>query len=83
MSIIDDAKSLAKLLQDIGRMDLYQKMVNLQGEIIDLKEDNVKLHEENIQLKEKIKVKDNLVFDGNKYWLKKEEGEVDGPFCSK
>lgn len=80
MSTISDVKELAKLIQDLGRMDLYKKVVDLQSDIVELTEERNRLREENRVLKEKKSIKDSLRFDTNLYWLKKGNNEI-GPFC--
>ncbi len=40
------------------------------------------IEKENRELKEKLEIKENLIFEKNAYWLEKENGEKDGPFCS-
>lgn len=81
MSTLSDVKELAKLIQDLGRMDLYKKVVDLQSDIVELTEERNKLREKNRVLKEKKNIKDRLRFDTNLYWLKEGSNEV-GPFCA-
>lgn len=44
MGAIDNAKEVAKLIKDLGNMDLYRKILDLQGEIMELTQANRELH---------------------------------------
>lgn len=83
MSILDDVKSLAKTIQQIDNIELYRKILDLQGEILDLVEENKKLKNEIGLLEEKFRIKESLEFKLDTYWIKKAVGVEDGPFCSK
>ena len=80
MSTLSDVKELAKLIQDLGKIELYKKVVDLQSDIVELTEERNKLKEENRALREKKDIKERLRFDTNLYWLKKDNNEI-GPFC--
>lgn len=82
MSVLDDAKSVVKLVQDIGNIPLLKEIVNLQSEIVALVQERNDLKTEVQQLKEQIKLKGSLEFEDNAYWLKNEDGTNKGPFCS-
>ena len=82
MSIIDDIKSIAKTIQQADNIELYQKILNVQGEALEVVEQNNKLRDENRELKEKLKIKENLKHERNSYWLES-DGKNDGPFCSR
>ncbi len=83
MSIIDDVKSVAKTIQQIDNIELYQKILNLQAEILALVEENNDLKKEVNSLKEKLRVRESLLFEQDAYWIKKSDNKRDGPFCSK
>ena len=40
------------------------------------------LENENKDLKEKLRIKEDLIYENNSYWINK-EGKKDGPFCSR
>ena len=42
----------------------------------------IELDTKNKDLKEKLKIKREIFFENNAYWLKKEGGSKEGPFCS-
>jgi len=81
VSIIDDIKSIAKTIQQVDNIELYQKILNVEAEALEVIEDNSKLRDENRELKEKLKIKENLKYENNAYWLES-ESKKDGPFCS-
>ncbi len=83
MGILDDVRSVGRLIQKIGNMDLYKKVLDLQGNIIGLVEENNRLRNEVESLKVKLQIKESLKFERNSYWSKKSDGTQDGPFCSK
>ncbi len=45
MGIIDNAKEIASLVQKLGDIDLYRKIVELEGEIIELTREKRQLDE--------------------------------------
>ncbi len=77
MSIIEDVKNMAKLVQQAGNLELYQKMLDLQSQAMDLVEADRLRREEMTELKRQLRVKSELEFKKDSYW--KESGE--GPFC--
>lgn len=81
MSIIDDAKSVAKLIQDVGNIELKQMIVNLQGEIVNLVQERNELREQVGELENALKIKKSLTFEDNAYWVVKEDKAREGPFC--
>jgi len=89
MSIIDQVKDTAKLAQEYGKIELYQKAVDLQSQINDLAAENCKLkqaltdaQQQVGDLQEKLKLKGQVAFRRGVYFLKKDDGTEDGPFCS-
>lgn len=45
MSIIDNAKEIASLIQKLGDIELYRKIVELEGEIVELTRERRQLEE--------------------------------------
>lgn len=82
MSIIDNAKEIALVVKKFNDVELYRKIVDLQGEIVSVVGENRELHEEVDRLRESLKLKQDLVFEHNAYWLPGQGGRRDGPFCS-
>ncbi|MFA5829507.1 MAG: hypothetical protein WC843_03365 [Candidatus Gracilibacteria bacterium] len=80
MSIYDAAKDAAKILQEAGKINEYQKILDLIDDSLNKRHKIDELEMENRELKEKLKTKDAYSFKNNAYWHK-ETG--DGPFCSR
>jgi hypothetical protein len=80
MGIIDDIKSVAKTIQQAGNIELYEKILNLQGQALELVEENGKLRSENRELSEKLHKKDHVISERNVYWVV-EGDQRKGPFC--
>ena len=78
MGAIDNAKEIARLVRDIGSIELNQKIVDLQAEIIELIQKNNKVEKELFNLKKFIEL-DNSIYYKSPYYYK--EGEEDYPLC--
>jgi hypothetical protein len=74
-------KEGANALREGKNLELYERMLSVYGDVMELVEKNRELYEENQALKAKFLTKENLSFDGERYWINK-EGQKDGPFCS-
>jgi regulator of replication initiation timing len=86
MSILDNAKQVAKAVEEIHNLELYQRVLGLHSDIIELVEENNKLRQENEELKTKQKIRGKLRTVNNPdqvYYLYNEQGQQeDGPFCT-
>ncbi len=84
MGIIDDVKSVTKVIQQIDNVELYRQILDLQAEIMNVVEENRSLKSEILSLKETLKTRESLEFEHNAYWKKNQDGtRSDGPFCSR
>lgn len=82
MSWYDAIKDAAKAANRINDAALLEAMANLKLEGSELAEQNAKLRDENRELKEKLSVKEELVFKKNLYWKENPDGSIsEGPFC--
>jgi regulator of replication initiation timing len=85
MSILENAKDVAKAVHEINNLDLYQRVLNLHSDIIELVEENNHLRAEVAELKKDIEIKGKLkpvMGRDSVYFLATERGEQDdGPFC--
>jgi regulator of replication initiation timing len=87
MAILDEIKSVASIIQKIDNIELYQKILNLQGNIMEVLEENTKLKSEIVSLKNTLEIKKALRFERDAYWIEKPATEKtsprieDGPFC--
>jgi hypothetical protein len=79
MSILEDAKEVAKAVQEINNLDLYKRVLNLHSDIIGLVEENNRLRDENRELVKTIDLKKKMHFRSPYYW--QEDDPV--PFCPK
>lgn len=77
MSIIDDARQLAELVKKVGDIELYQKVVALQGEVVELSSRNFEIEKENQDLKKRLQLKGAMHFRAPYFY---QEGD-DVPFC--
>jgi hypothetical protein len=83
MTIISNAKEIADLIKKIGDVELYRKIVELEGEIIEFTRKNRELEEEIQNLKAQLKINKDLIWESPYYWLPKDDGAKDGPYCQK
>lgn len=81
MGIIENAKDLAELIKKAGDVELYRKIVELEGEVIELTHENRSLKEELRHRDEHEALRQSLQHDGERYWLTR-DGTKDGPFCA-
>jgi regulator of replication initiation timing len=77
-----DAPTIAKVLKEANRLDLYEQVFNMRTEMLEMQEANKKLKEENEELTSKLKIKEEIIPKNDCYWINK-NGQEDGPFCSK
>ena len=57
MSILENAKEVAKAVQEIHNLELYQRVLNLHSDIIELVEENNRLRDENKELSKTVALK--------------------------
>ena len=81
MGLLDNAKDLATLAIEVGKMDLYQKAVDLQAQLVELSDQNAELRAKLAAIDERKRIGALLTPHGDAYW-KREDGKVDGPFCT-
>jgi regulator of replication initiation timing len=77
MSILDNAKQVAKAVEEIHNLELYQRVLNLHSDIIELVEENNRLRTENQDLKKTVQLREKMVFKEPFYF---QEGD-ETPFC--
>jgi hypothetical protein len=90
MSVIDKAVELAALAKEVNRLDLYQKAVDLQSQITSLAGQNFELsmslteaRKHVAELEDAFKIKGQIEFQHGVYYLTKDDGKKDGPFCTR
>lgn len=80
MGIVDQARDIAKLAQDIHAMPLYEKVVAMQANLVQMVDDNATLRNENRELKDALSLRQELQFERNLYWRGAGDQRT-GPFC--
>lgn len=82
MGILEEAKSLVKTIQQLGNLELYQKMLNLYNDLLNVHEEKLRLQEENEKLKQQLLINKTLIYKDGWYWMEG-NGKEDGPFCTR
>ena len=82
MSIFDALKLSADLYKESGKIEQYKQILDAQAQLLEMQKRIADLESENKELKEKLRIKDDLIYENNAYWINK-EGKKDGPFCSR
>jgi len=75
------ASMIAKLLEDGMTLPAQEKIVELRKKLISLENDYLDLLQENRDLKEKLKNKEEFIFDEGIYWSLTDDGSKDGMWC--
>lgn len=83
MSLLDEIKSAAEIIQKADNIELYRQILDIQNEALGLTEDIKVLKQENQDLKNKFKIAGELIFKDNAYYIADEQGNIkSGPYCS-
>lgn len=82
MSIFDALKLSADLYKESGKIEQYKQILDAQAQLLEMQKRIADLENENKDLKEKLRIKENLIYENNAYWTNK-EGKKDGPYCSR
>lgn len=82
MGIVENLKELVSTVQKIDNIELYRKILDLQGEAQDLVAENRRLRDEISELKRLREVSQELSYEHNSYWRAGTSGVKEGPFCS-
>ncbi|SRR5258706_15236216 len=77
MGILDNAKQVAKAVEEIHNLELYQRVLNLHSDIIELVEENNRLRDENKELAKTVSLKQKMSFKEPFYY---QDGDQT-PFC--
>ena len=84
MSIIDNIKGVAEVVQKAGNFELYQKMLDVYKDALSLSDENKTLKLKIEELESKFKIKEEVYCERNALWIKKlDKGGSDGPFCTR
>ncbi len=77
MGVIENAREVADLVQKIGNLDLYRRIVELQGEIVSLSEEKLKCEQENAEMRRILDLRQAMKFRFPYYY---QDGDPN-PFC--
>lgn len=80
---IDKAKELAKLAQKLDNIEIIQRVLDVQGELLKVQEEVQSLRRENEDLKNSEKIDGELVLRENAYWRDSAPESRRGPFCAR
>ncbi len=75
--LVDNIREIVTLVQQIGNIDLYKRIVDLQADAVNLEQENLRLREQVANLEKKWEIQEDLAFRDNMYW--RSSGE--GPYC--
>ena len=77
MSLIENTKEIAELVKKLGNIDLYRKIVELEGEIIEISRQKLHLEQRVDELEKVTKLRAEMKFREPLYFR---EGDAT-PFC--
>jgi len=83
MGIIDTGKDILKLAQQVGSIEIQQKIIELQGQVLAIQEEVQQLRQENAELKDVEKVDSELRLHENAYYRDGVPETRRGPFCKR
>jgi len=83
MAVFDELKTIAKVLQEAGKIELYEKILAILQQLLEMQEKIRTQDEEIRELKDKLKIKASLVKENNAYWIKTKDDTKDGPYCTR
>jgi hypothetical protein len=79
MGLVENLKDAADIAQKIGNIELYRKIVELEGEVIELTRKLRLLEDQNENLNRALEVKKEVTYNAPFYYAKGEQN----PYCSK
>jgi hypothetical protein len=82
MGIYETIKDALNIIQKTDNIELYRSILDIQKECMDLVEENRSLKARIRKLEDEKINNDKLEVKGHCYYLKKDDGELDGPFCT-
>lgn len=82
MSYIEAIKLAIDLAEKLKNADLLEALLKARLEGVKIGEENLQLREENQKLREELQLQGALIPEHNAYWMKDDDGKLDGPFCS-
>lgn len=83
MGLYEGLKDAASVLKEANKIEEYKEILDALEKMLEMQKRIADLEAENKSLHDKLETKDNLTYENNAYWLKKENGQTEGPFCSR
>lgn len=83
MGIIDTFKDVFTLVQKADNIELTNKIIALQTDVLAVFEENRTLKEKVRLLDDALELKVKMQFDKDAYWMGDGRTEKDGPYCSR
>jgi hypothetical protein len=77
VGVIENMKDVADLVKKAGDIDLYRKIVSLEGEVLDLTREKRRLEARVEELEKSLEFKGQLKFDKPFFWM---DGD-NTPYC--
>jgi hypothetical protein len=77
LGVLDNMKDVAELVQKLGDVELYRKILALEIEVREVNRDKLRAEDKVEELERALRLKQELVFDEPFYWLKGDPV----PFC--
>lgn len=82
-SLKDTDLSLEKAETKLQLAELVSALADAKIQIADFQDLVLSKEQENKKLLEQLSLKENITYDGKMYWMTKDDGKEDGPFCQK
>jgi hypothetical protein len=83
VGIIDTLKDVATLVQKADNIELTNKVIALQTEVLGVFEENRTLRDRVSAAESALELKAKMQFDKDVYWMGDGRTEKDGPYCSR
>lgn len=77
----DNLEAVYELAKRCANIELQEQIMSLREQVLEVENENHQLRLKNKELEEGLKLKGQLNFEGRIYWMCKEDGSKDGPFC--
>jgi hypothetical protein len=81
VGVIENMKDVAELVKKFGDIELNRRILTLENEVLDLSREKRRAEEKIEELQQTLKIKKELIFKDNQYYLRQDDQEV-GPYCS-
>lgn len=84
MGMIENIKEIAKIVNQAGNIELYQKVLDLQADALEQSERLQEKDKRIEQLEAAFSIKDKLKLKKSAYYITDDNEQlIDGPFCTK